>query len=167
MRPKFFDQAEDVVPPAAVESGGVFAQLVEYLLRFEGAEDGLDQHGGPDGAARQVELFLGEEKDVVPEPGLEVTLELGQIEIGAGPVREQGGGVVEEKEAEIEEARRHRRALETDVFFREVPAARAHHQRRGLLLQTVQLPLAGGESDLPADRVEEVGLPRNEILPRG
>ncbi len=42
---ELFDEGEDVVPAAAVEAGGVLAELVEDLVHLEGGEDGLDEHG--------------------------------------------------------------------------------------------------------------------------
>ena len=85
--PELLDEAEDVIPAAAVEAGGVVAQLVEDLVHLERGEDGLDQHGGADGAARDAELVLRADEDVVPEARFEVALHLGQIEVGAGAAR--------------------------------------------------------------------------------
>ena len=59
------------------------AQLVEDLVHLEGGGDGLDQHGGPDRAPVQAEGVLGREHDVVPQPGLEMALQLGQVEVRA------------------------------------------------------------------------------------
>ena len=75
------DHAEEVVPAAGVEPGGVVPQLVEDLVHLERRQDRLDQHGGPDGSARDAERVLGGVEDVVPEPGLEVALQLGQVEV--------------------------------------------------------------------------------------
>ena len=44
--PELLDEAEDVVPAAAVQAGGMLAQLLENLVHLEGGKDGLDQHGG-------------------------------------------------------------------------------------------------------------------------
>ena len=44
------DDAEQVVPAAGVEPGGVRRQLVEDLLHLERRRDGLDQHRGADRA---------------------------------------------------------------------------------------------------------------------
>ena len=81
--PALLDEAEDVVPAAAVEAGGVLAQLVEDLVHLEGGGHGLDQHGGADGAARDAEVLLRAHEDVVPEARFEVALQLGQVEVGA------------------------------------------------------------------------------------
>ena len=95
------DDAEQVVPAAGVQAGGVVAQLVEDLVHLERGRDGLDQHGGADGAVRDAEVVLGEDEDVVPEPGLEVALHLGQVVVRALAVVEQLLGDVEEVQAEV------------------------------------------------------------------
>ena len=46
------------------------------------------------------------EEDVVPEPGLEMALELGKVEVRARPTLEEPVGVVKEEEAEVEQAAR-------------------------------------------------------------
>ncbi len=102
--PELLDDREDVVPPAGVEPGGVLAQLVEDLVHLERGEDRLDEHGGPDRAAGDAERVLRGDEDVVPEPGLEVALELGQVEVGAGAAVRGRAGVVEEDQPEVEEA---------------------------------------------------------------
>src|SRR5271166_2631908 len=39
---KLLDEAEDVIPAAAVQSRGMLAKFVEYFVHFEGSEDGFD-----------------------------------------------------------------------------------------------------------------------------
>ena len=77
------DDAEQVVPAAGVQAGGVVAEFVEDLVHLERGRDGLDQDGGADGALRDAEVVLGEDEDLVPEPGLEVALHLGQVVVRA------------------------------------------------------------------------------------
>ena len=111
------------------------AQLVEDLVHLEGGQDRLDQHGGLDRAAREPELLLGVDEDVVPEPRFEVALHLGQIEVWAGAAVEQLLGVVEEVERRSRRASRRSAAPSTsDVLLGQVPAARPDQQRRGLLV---------------------------------
>src|SRR6266705_2167979 len=50
--PKLLDETENVVPAAAVEAGGVVAELVKDFVHLEGRENSLDEDGGADGAAR-------------------------------------------------------------------------------------------------------------------
>ena len=47
---ELLDEAEDVVPAAAVEAGGVLAQLVEDLVHLERGGQRLDEHGRLDRA---------------------------------------------------------------------------------------------------------------------
>ena len=47
--PEFLDEAENIVPPAAVESGRVLAQLPQDLVHLEGGRQRLDQDSGFDG----------------------------------------------------------------------------------------------------------------------
>ena len=81
------DEAEDVVPAAAVQTGRVLAQLVEDLVHLERGGDRLDQHGRADRAAGEARALLRRDEDVVPQPCLEVALELRQVEVGAGAPR--------------------------------------------------------------------------------
>src|SRR5262249_38727108 len=119
------DDAEDVVPPAGVEAGGVVAQLPEDLVHFERGGDGLDEHGRADGAAGDAEHVLGGLEGPVPELGLEVAFELGKVEVGAAAAAQELGGVVEEVEAEVEEAGGNRDVVHRGVPFQQVPAAGA------------------------------------------
>ena len=88
-RAELLDHAEDVVPAAGVQAGSMLAQLVEDLLHLEGGEDGLDQDRCPDRALRDAELVLREDEGVVPEPRLEVALELRQVEVRPRAALEQ------------------------------------------------------------------------------
>ena len=80
---EFLDEAEDVVPAAAVEPDDPVAELVQDLVDLEGGRDRLDQHRDLDGAARQAEQALGVLDDARPEPRLEPVLELRQVEVRA------------------------------------------------------------------------------------
>ena len=88
--PELLDHAEDVVPAAGVEAGGVLAQLVEDLVHLEGGEDRLDQDGRLDRPVLDAEALLRPGEDVVPEPRLEVRLELREVEVA--PVARRGCG---------------------------------------------------------------------------
>ncbi len=95
---------EQVVPAPRVQPGGVVAQFVEDLLHLVRGSDRLDQDGGADRALRDADVVLGEDEDVVPEAGLQVRLGLGQVEVRSLSHVEQAPGVVEEVQAEIDEA---------------------------------------------------------------
>src|SRR6266704_3657552 len=128
------DSAEDVVPTPAVQARRVLAQFVEYLIHFKSCQDGFDEHGGANGAPGDAQFLLGKHKYVIPEAGFQVVLQLGQVEIGSGALREQRFHIVEEVKGEVEDAARNRLAIDEDVLFRQVPSARAHQQGRGFFL---------------------------------
>ena len=155
---ELLDEAEDVVPPPAVESHDVVAQFVEDLVHLEGGQDGLDQHGGLDRADGEPQLLLRHHEDVVPEPGFEVILELGQVEVGSGSLIQQGPGVVEEVERKIEERPGNRLAVDLDVLLAQVPTAGTDKQRRGMLVQTILLAVGTVVGDRAPDRLANVEL---------
>src|SRR3546814_3400554 len=66
-------------------------------------------------------LFRSE--DVVPQPRLEMALELGQVEIWTAAAIDELLGVVEEVQAEVHQRGRHGLAVEQDVLLVEMPAA--------------------------------------------
>ena len=84
------------------------------------------KHSGADAAARQARIILSEIEHIVPQARFEVALELRQIEIGAAAARQQFLGVVEEEQSEIEQRARDRRAVDQEMLFDQVPAARAN-----------------------------------------
>src|SRR6266496_1307861 len=102
----------------------MLAQFVQNLVHLECGKDRLDQHGRFDGAARNPELVLCHDKDVVPEPRLEMAFELGKIEIGAAAARDELFRVVEEIQSEVEDPAAYELAVDLHVLFRQMPAAR-------------------------------------------
>ncbi len=62
----------------------------------------------------EAELLLGGQEDLVPQPRLEVALQLGQIEGGRRALRQLRLGVVEDIEAEIEQRARHLLAVDRE-----------------------------------------------------
>ncbi len=106
------------------------------------------------------------DEHIVPQPRLEVALDLRQVKVGAGAARQQFLGVVKEEQREIEERAGHRVAVDEHVLFREMPAARAHEQHGGLVVQRI-MPARLGivEGDRPAHRVVEVRLALDHVLP--
>ena len=163
-RAELLDRAEDVVPPAGVQRTAVVAQLVQDLLRLERREDRLDQHGAPHGAGRQVERLLGECEGVRPEPRLQVALELRQVEVRTAAALEQLVRVVEHHETEVEEARGRFLSVDANVALGQVPSARTKDEGRNVVVQAIAL-LGRVERDRPANRVADVLLPDDHVLP--
>jgi hypothetical protein len=103
VRAELLDEAEDVVPAAAVEPKDVVFELVENFVHLERGEDGLDQHRALDRAMAEPERLLGEREHLVPQARLAMILELGQVEIRAGTAARELGVVVVEIQPEVDE----------------------------------------------------------------
>ena len=73
---------------------------------------------------------------------------------------------MEEVEAEVEQAGRDGLAVDLEVPLDEVPAARPHEQRRHLVVQAVALAVGAVELDRAVDRVDEVRLALDHVVPR-
>ena len=140
--PGFLDAAEDVVPAAGVECAGVVAQLVEDRVHLERRQDRLDQDGALDRAARQAELLLGVGERLCPEACLQMGLELGQVEVRPRSALQLLARVVEDDEPEVEQRPADRLSVDEMVALEQMPAARADHQRRDLVVQPVALAAA-------------------------
>ena len=110
---------------------------------------------------------LRQHEHIVPEPRLQVAFHLGQIEIGAGAAVEQRLGVVEEVQAEVEEAGRDGLAIDEHMLFRQVPAARAHQQGGDLLVEAIVFAFRAVEVDGAADGVAQVDLSLDSGFPGG
>src|SRR5205807_10270376 len=94
-----------------------------------------------------------------------MTLELRQVEVRTGSTLEQLRRVVVHDEAEVEEARRDRLAVDLHMPLVQMPAARADDERRDLVVEAVAL-LGRLEDDLAAHRVADVLLAVDHVLPR-
>src|SRR5215831_13979868 len=95
-----------------------------------------------------------------------MTLELWQIKIRSASACKQLLGVVENIEREVEDAARDGSAIDGDVLLGKVPAARAHEQRRDVFVELVFLALRADVVDAPADRVAQIDLPLDIVVPR-
>jgi hypothetical protein len=95
-----------------------------------------------------------------------VVLHLRQVQVQAEALVVQPAGVVECVQPEVDQRAGDRLALDPQVLLRQVPAARAHEQRRGLLGQLVALALRAVVADRAVDRVDQVHVPLDLVLPR-
>ncbi len=136
----------------------MLAQFVEDLLHLVGRDDRLDQHRGLDRAAWQAERVLRGDEDVVPQARLEMALHLRQVEVRAAAALDELVRVVRHEHREVEQAAAHALAVDRHVLLVEVPAARAHHQRRDLVVQRVLPAVVAGQADGAPDRVDQVDL---------
>ena len=142
------------------------AELVQRLLHLERERQDLDENGGLDRPAVELELVLGPGEDLIPKARLAVALELRQVEVKTGPALEQAPRVVEGVEPEVEERAGDGRAVDAEVTLDQVPAAGAHDERGGLLVELVHATVRIGERDPPLDRVDEIALTLDQVAPR-
>ena len=164
---QLLDQGEEIIPAAGVEAAHVIAQLVEDLVHLEGGGQRLDQDCGADGPARQAESLLRSDEDVVPQPRLEVRLDLGQIEVWPRAALDHRPRVVEEAEPEVGERGGDGLALHEDVLLVQVPAARPHQERGDLVVELVLLSFRRGEGQGAADRVHQIDVADDDVRPGG
>ena len=165
---ELLDEAEDVVPAAAVEPGDVVAQLVEDLVHLEGGQDRLDQHRGLDRAARQAQLVPGPARRRRSTAALR-----GGFPAWAG--RSTGPLPLSSRAWALWKKYRPKSKSEPEigwpstehVLLVEVPAARPDHQRGGVLVERVLLALGAGVLDRAADRVAQVDLALERGVPGG
>src|SRR5215470_20016055 len=78
---EFFDEAKNVVPAAAVQTGGMLPQFIENFIHLECGENRLDQNGRTDCAAWNSEPILREVENVIPQARLEMALHFRQVEV--------------------------------------------------------------------------------------
>ena len=78
-------------------------QLEEDLLHLERSRDGLNKHGCAHSSLGEPNIGLGEDKDVIPEAGLEVVLHLREVEVGSETALDELLGIVVEEDGEIED----------------------------------------------------------------
>ncbi len=121
---------EHVVPSTGVQAGGMFPQFVEDLLYLESRRKSLDENGRPDRPTGEPEGILGHGEHVVPQPGLMVPFQFGQVEVWPDAGRDQRVGVAEDIHPEIEQSTADGCAVNQNMAFGQMPATWTHHKRR-------------------------------------
>ena len=139
-------------------------ELIEDLVHLKRGEDRLDQHRRADRPASDAELILRALEHAVPQPCLQMRLELGQIEVGAAAGRRQRLVVAQQVQAEIKQRARDRPAVHLEMALQQMPAARAHQQRRDPLVELIDL-LAAVQANRARDRLAQVALPVDHVPP--
>ena len=79
-------------------------QFKQDLLHLKSRWQRFDQYCSPDAPLSNPQLARGEAENVIPESRFEVMLHLGQIEVWTTSAFEKFSGIVEEVQAEIEQA---------------------------------------------------------------
>ena len=142
----------------------MLAQLIQNFVHFKGRNDRLDQYGGLDAALRNTDRVLRGDKHLIPEARLEMTLELGQIEVRPKPTNQQLFGVMEHVQRKIEQAARDTLTIHGHMLFIEMPAARTHDERRNFFVQVIRLAVLF-ERNRAANRIDQIDLPFDLIRP--
>src|SRR2546427_9097863 len=91
---------------------------------------------------------------------------LGEIEVRSGPSRDKLLCVVEEEQAEVDEARGGGFAVDADMPFGEMPSARPDEQRRELAVQPVCLAFRARVRDGAPCGMAEGDLGLHPVSPR-
>ena len=155
--------------PAAIEADTVVPDLVKDLLHLKRRRDGLQQNRRPNRAHRNSHVALRRDEDVVPQPRLQIPLQLGQVEVRAAALLEEVMDVVEEVQAEVEQTPTHDDIVNRNMRLVQVPSSRPHEKRRQLPISAGRVDLAVasvGEGDRAVDCVAEVALALGEHGPR-
>src|SRR5713101_4460913 len=101
MRAKLLDETENVVPASAVQPRGMVAQFVKNLVHFECSQNRFDQDGGANRSARNAQFILSKTEHVIPQPRLQMTLHLRQIEVRTSPFAQQRFSIVKKEQTKI------------------------------------------------------------------
>src|SRR6476660_8963281 len=164
---EFLNKAEDVIPATTVQPSGVITQFVKNLVHLKAGQNGLDEYGALDRALRQINILLGPNKNVVPQPRLQMAFYLGQVEVRTASSGQKFPGIVEEVEAKIEDGARHRVSIYEDMPLLQVPAAGADEEHRDLFVQFVLLSRGGiGIGNGASDGIAQIDVAFEQVAPR-
>src|SRR6202045_4140474 len=103
MRAELLDETENVIPAPAIQPRGMIAQFVKDLVHFECRQNSFDQDGGANRSARNAQFVLGKTEHVVPQPRLQMTLHLRQVEVRTSAFAQQCRGVVKKEQPKIKQ----------------------------------------------------------------
>ena len=163
---ELLDGAENIVPPPGVEPRSMVTNLVENLFHLQRAKNRLNEDGGADRPLGNAEPFLRSHKHIVPEARLEVALQFGEIEVGAAATGQQFGSVAIHIQAKVKEAAGDRLTVDQHILLDQVPATRAHQQRRHFVIQDIALAVGIVEGDSASNGIATVDLPQEGVFPR-
>ncbi len=108
---------------------------------------------------------LRRDEYLVPKPRLEMAFQLWQVEVGAAAARDEFLRVVEKIQCEVEDPAGDRRTIDQHVLLGQMPPARTHEERRELVTELVRLAFGADEVDLAANRVAQVDLALDVVVP--
>ena len=123
---ELLDARENVIPAAGIQPCRVLAQLIQNFVHFKGRNDRLNQHGRLDTALGNTDRGLRRHEHIVPKSRLEMTLELGQVEVRPKPTSQQLFSVMKHVQRKIKQAARDALSIDGHMFLIEMPATRTH-----------------------------------------
>ena len=104
-------------------------------------------------------------EDLVPQAGLEVALDLREVVVGPEPELEQARPAAHDVHREVEQGCRDHLAVDEHVLLDEVPPARAGDDGGELVPKLVALAVRSRELDRPVERVAQVDLALDHVVP--
>ena len=137
-----------------------------YLIHLKRSSNRFNQNSTPDCSPPHANIVLRQIEHIIPQPRLEMTLHLRQIEVRASPSLDKLFGIVEEVQPEIEERARDGLAVDRKVLLLEMPSAGTTDQcGQDTVGAEFVFFLALLEVDLAADGVVEVELAVDHVVP--
>ena len=100
---EILNDAEQVVPPSRVQTGGVLSELVENFVNLKSGRNCLNQDGCANCPVRYTQELLGETEDLSPKPRLIVALHFGKVVEGAPAFFGKERAVVKNMEAKVDQ----------------------------------------------------------------
>src|SRR5680860_1422817 len=108
MVPEFFNYTEDIIPSSGIHSDNMIFQFEQYLLYFEAGQDSLKQNGDLNGTSRNAQRLLRIYKNIVPQSGLFMVFQFGNVIVWTGTSGQLLFGIMEKVHSKIEQRCRHR-----------------------------------------------------------
>lgn len=139
--------------------------LIEQLVHLEYRRQGLDEYGGLDGTAGQTEFVLGPGEHLAPPASFQMALQLGYVEVGTGALGQQRLVVVQEIEGEVEQAAGNGGTIKGDVLLRQMQTAHPADEHGRVGIQGIGLPLRALVGNGAVDRIAQVDLALDHLVP--
>lgn len=138
-----------------------------HLVHLENGSNCLDQNRAANRSSLHADKVLGDVVHVVPQPGLKVRFQLGDVKVGPAAPGDELLGVVEEVEAKVEKGTGDGRPVDVEVLLVQVPASGATDQggKRAVGAELVVL-FANLEVDLVPDGIVQIDLAVDDVVPR-
>ena len=139
---------------------------ISHLFHLESRRNSLNETCTSDRSTLHADVILGKVEDVVPQPGFEVALHLGQVVVWASATLDELLGIVVEVDAKVEQTAGDGLTVNGKVLLLQVPATGTCNEcgKCPVGAQLVLL-LALFEVDLLANGIVEVELAIDHVVP--